>query len=93
MSNFFPAADLSDVTALVKLNFPTIAESWVLGISRGSSRYSWLFKYSTHVHHLLTRVMHETLLHNDRIPAPSFLSPFNSYSHPGDAVCVNFRKR
>lgn len=47
----------------------------------------------THIRHLLTRLVYGILLLDDRIPAPSILSPFQPYSHPKAGVCVYRRKR
>lgn len=42
----------------------------------------------THFHHVLTRIVYEYLLQDDRVPAPSIFSPLQPYSHPKADVCV-----
>lgn len=41
-----------------------------------------------HLHHLFTRFIYEYLIHDDRLPFPSILSPHQAYSHPKAGVCV-----
>lgn len=42
----------------------------------------------THAQRLLTRIVYEILLGDDRVPAPSIFSPLQPYSQPKAEVCV-----
>ncbi len=56
-----------------------------------NSFYAWPGLALMQLYHRFTRLIYEYLLHDDRLPFPSILSPHLPYSHPNAGVWIYSR--
>ncbi len=85
-SHLYPSEYTSTSDGVVLLKFKSLLNNkyWLIGVGSSSSMYSDVQRVSNliNVHHLLTRVVYEYPLRDDRLPASSILSPLNRIVTP-----------